>query len=329
MTSPNAPLVSVVIPMRNGEPYIRSTLESVLTQEGCALEVVVVDDGSTDGSGQAAASMGGGLVRVVPGPCRGIAPSLNAGLAAARGRYVVRCDADDHLSPGRLARQAAFLDEHPEFAAVCGGFETMSDKGKKLAAMPTGDDPAEITDELRAGQTRTHFGTFMTRASVLEELGGARPYFNGVEDMDLQMRIGTDHRVWFEPEACYRYRLHGTSSTHVQPSAAREFLTETARVFARQRAAGEPDDLMKGRPPEPPADDSKTKDGRSDRQGILLGQAWREHGAGNRWSAIRAGWRACWQKPARLSVWASWCLLFIKTAGKKAGAAGRSGSGSA
>ena len=245
-------LISVVIPMRNGEPYIRDTLASVLSQGGVELEVVVVDDGSTDGSPQTVASMGDGRVRVIAGPSQGIAPSLNAGLSAAAGDYIVRCDADDLLEPGRLAAQAAWLEEHDDYAAVCGSYVTVSPQGKLVSELDTGAEAVEITDELHRGKTRTHFGTFMTRLSVIEALGGARPYFNGVEDMDLQLRIGTSGRVWYEPSRVYRYRLHSASSTHTQPSPQRVFLTETARRFALQRAAEGTDDLEAGRAPAPP-----------------------------------------------------------------------------
>ncbi|MEO1236572.1 MAG: glycosyltransferase family A protein, partial [Planctomycetota bacterium] len=299
--------VSVVIPMRNGGDYIASTLESVLSQGGVALEVVVVNDGSTDGSDETVRRVAeaDGRVRMIDGPCEGIAPSLNAGLAEARGGYVVRCDADDHLPAGRLAEQAAFLDTHEEFAAVCGSFHTMSDRGKRLAAMRTGDSAQEITEELRRGETRTHFGTFMTRASVFGELGGARPYFNGVEDMDLQMRIGTGYRVWYEPADRYAYRLHGDSITHVQPSPKREFLTETARAFARQRAATGEDDLMRGNPPAVPEKEAPAMDVRAHTQGMLLGEAWRDHAAGRRGAAVSAGWRACWRRPTNAGAWKS------------------------
>lgn len=318
-TDTQTPMVSVVIPTRNGEPYIRQTLEQVLAQTGCSLEVVMVNDGSTDGSEQTAASMNDPRLRIVDGPCQGIAPSVNAGLAAARGKYVVRCDADDLLPPGRLQWQVDWLEAHPEFAAVCAMFHTISDKGKPLAPMRTGATAMEITSELHTGKTRTHFGTFMTRAEVLRKIGGARPYFNGTEDIDLQLRIATDHRVWYEPVHSYDYRLHGTSTTHVQPSLKREFLTETAREFARQRAAGRDDDLALGQPPEVPEDDSKGIDTRDHVTGMLMSEAWQKHKSGQRVPAIASGWRACCHHPASWPTWKSFFMLLVKAPKRQQG----------
>jgi len=314
MSAHEPPLVSVVIPMRNGEPFIGQTLEQIFGQEGCSVEVIVVNDGSTDGSDEAVASRDEPNLRMIEGPCQGIAPSLNAGLAACCGRYVVRCDADDLMPAGRLAWQVAFLESHEAYAAVCGAFRTITDKGRALSEMRTGDEAQEITSELKSGHTRTHFGTFMTRRSVLLELEGARPYFNGVEDIDLQLRIGTGYRVWYEPRSSYDYRLHGSSITHVQPSPQRIFLTETARRFALQRVAGEQDDLMRGCPPKVPqgGEAPVAMDVRKQQQGILLSEAWRHHRAGDRRRALAVGWRAGWQSPAQLKVWWSLGMLVMK-----------------
>ncbi len=115
-------LVSVLIPTRNAERYIRATLESVLAQAGVDLEVVVIDDGSTDRSVEIAQGMGDERVRIVSGPQKGISAAFNAGVAAAKGEIVARCDADDLYPAGRMAWQVKFLSEHPEFRAVCGYF---------------------------------------------------------------------------------------------------------------------------------------------------------------------------------------------------------------
>ncbi|MEM6552977.1 MAG: glycosyltransferase family A protein [Planctomycetota bacterium] len=311
--------VSIVIPMRNGEPFIRQTLESILSQSGPTgepidLEVVVVNDGSTDGSETTVADIAQAdpRVRMIDGPQQGIAPSLNAGINAATGDYLVRCDADDLLPPHRLAAQLDYLTKHPEALAVCGTYATISDKGKPLSSLDTGADPADITDELHAGDTRTHFGTYMTRTSALNELGGARPYFNGVEDVDLQLRLATLGPVHYQPLDCYRYRLHGTSSTHTQPSPQRIFLTDTARAFARQRAGTGADDLMRGNPPDVPQDHAPGVDVREQAQGMLMGEAWRHFRAGHRGKGIAIMWRAALARPAHPAGWTSLLQILVK-----------------
>lgn len=97
--------ISVVVPARNAVATLAETLRSILAQDRLA-EIIVVDDGSTDGTAGVAAGTGDRRIRVIPGPRTGIADALNAGLFAATGRYVARCDADDIFLPGRLHRQA-------------------------------------------------------------------------------------------------------------------------------------------------------------------------------------------------------------------------------
>jgi len=89
-------LVSVIMPMRNARPFVADALRSVLAQGGAELEVIVVDDGSTDGSGDIVRAMSDPRLRMVQGPAKGIAAAFNTGLAAARGELLARCDADDY-----------------------------------------------------------------------------------------------------------------------------------------------------------------------------------------------------------------------------------------
>ena len=123
------PLVSVVLPAFNAASTLKAALNSLFVQEpaaGCPLppfEIIVVNDGSTDDSAAlletcAAEKADLGRLRVLHLPHRGIVAALNAGLAAARGSFIARMDADDECLPARLERQVAFLDEHPEIG-VC------------------------------------------------------------------------------------------------------------------------------------------------------------------------------------------------------------------
>ncbi len=107
--------MSVVLPVRDGAASIVPAVRSILAQSLDSLEVVVVDDASTDDTVARVAAIGDPRVRVLRGgPRPGLAARLNEGLDAARGRLVARMDADDLAFPERLARQAAFLDAHPE-----------------------------------------------------------------------------------------------------------------------------------------------------------------------------------------------------------------------
>lgn len=114
------PAVSVVLPVRDAAGTLGAAIESIRRQTWSDWELIVVDDGSTDGSGALArlSAAGDPRIRVLVRPAEGIVGALRVGLAAARGEFVARMDADDESHPLRLERQLAYLREHPETGLV-------------------------------------------------------------------------------------------------------------------------------------------------------------------------------------------------------------------
>ena len=321
-----APRVSVAMPMRDAAKFVADSVRSVLSQAtpACSVQLVIVDDGSTDGSADVVravldeADWPHTHTEILPGPQSGIAAALNAAFARCTGTYLARCDSDDLFPPGRLATHAAFLDstEGGDFVAVCGGFETIDPKGRLIDVLHKDCRAREFTADLRDGTTPTHFGTFLIRRVLVEQLGGARDYFAGTEDVDLQLRIGTAGRVWFAPATAYSYRLHHQSSTHTQASPTREFLTEQARKFARQRADGLEDDLARGVAEAPPPDDTTAEGGKpmnvkEQIQGMLIGRSWKAVAAGRRGESLRHGWAALKARPAAAAGWTNLLKLLV------------------
>src|SRR5262249_24365681 len=111
------PLVSVVMPVYNGEKYLRHSVETVLAQSYWPLELVAVDDGSTDGSAGLLASYGA-PVRVVRQTNAGVAAARDAGIAAARGELIAFLDQDDWWRPTKVARQVALFRADPALGLV-------------------------------------------------------------------------------------------------------------------------------------------------------------------------------------------------------------------
>jgi len=312
----SAPIVSVVMPMRNAKDFVAQAIDSILQQTGVELEIVVVDDGSTDGSGEVVKSIDDARVRLIEGPGRGVAASFNAGLAVAEGAFMARCDADDAFSPGRLEAQLNWLQQHPEFGAICGGFATIAQKGEFIRNLDCGAQAAEITDELRSGRTRTSLCTWLVRTRDVRMAGGCREFFQTAEDIDLQFRLAERMRVWFDPSQSYLYRLHDASTTHSQSRTLRHFFDRTARQLQQQRLRHSADDLQRGRPPHVPDDDLSVVDSSRDHiQGMLLGAAWNEHAAGRRVKALRTALRACFVNPLRLRAWRSLGALAVRGSG--------------
>ena len=312
--APPRPAISVIMPMRNAEQYVKTSLRSLLTQRDTELEVVVVDDRSTDRSAEVVRSLADPRIRLVRGRGAGISAALNTGLQATRAPLVARCDADDLYPDQRLAWQVDWLTRHEDYGALCGSFCTIDAKGRVVREMDCGQVGEDISDELASGITRTHFSTFTMRRDVLRRLGGFRSYFDGCEDIDMQLRLGQACRVRFEPRSCYLYRLHDASITHRRRSAERDFYETTARRFAAQRRAGGRDDLDLGRPPTPPGGEAPqaVRSARAHIQGMLRGQAWRLHQDGRVLAAVATGLRACLVRPQNLSAWKSLAALVVK-----------------
>lgn len=114
------PLVSVLMPCHNAADTLSEALDSLANQSLSDYELIAVDDGSTDATPDllCAAAARDHRIRVISQPHRGIITALNVGLKACTGNYIARMDADDRSHPDRLARQIAYLDEHPETAVV-------------------------------------------------------------------------------------------------------------------------------------------------------------------------------------------------------------------
>ncbi len=311
------PLVTVVMPMRNAKDYVAAAAASVLQTRDVPLELVVVDDGSSDASRARVEALGDPRVRVIDGPRRGIAACMNAGLDAARGAIVMRCDADDLYPPGRIADQAAWLAARPAHAAVCGPFSTIDARGRLVARLWSGSaaDEEDISAELKAGTTRTHLCCYAVRAAALARTGlRFREYFETAEDIDFALRLGGIGPVGFRARDTYLYRLHESSATHTQREARRVFFEEAAREFGRERAARGTDALMDGAPPAPPAgSDSRPSAAALQIQGMLIGGAWRALASGRRREALATAWRAVATRPRVAGSWVQLAKIALRS----------------
>ena len=241
--------MSVLLPVRDAAAHVTRALASVLDQTLADLEVVVVDDGSTDGTAALLDRVDDDRVRVVHRPFAGLVASLNAGLALVRARYVARMDADDLCAPDRLARQVAFLDAEPDVVVVGSAFDVIDedDRVVKVEAMLPDDD--DLRRELYLRNPFAH-GSVMLRADSLREVGGYRDGYVAAEDYDLWRRLATVGRLANLDAVLYHWRQHasGVSQTasSSQHDSARRLLDELwatggpqilDRVALRDRAA--------------------------------------------------------------------------------------------
>lgn len=123
------PVVSVVMSVYNGGPFLTEAIGSILSQSYADFECIIIDDGSTDNSADIIASHRDRRFRVIThAENAGLAARLNEGVAAASGRYVARMDADDISLPDRFARQVEFMQAHPHVGA-CGTWVEVAGEG--------------------------------------------------------------------------------------------------------------------------------------------------------------------------------------------------------
>jgi len=309
--------VSVLMPMRNPGRFVEDAVRSILDQGVAELELLIIDDGSTDGSREYVEGLADPRIHVVEGPRSGISACMNRGLELAGGDVVMRCDSDDAYPPGRIAQQLEFLQRHPDFVGVCGPFSVTGPGGEhvgspRIAPQSGGDD---VSGDILASKLRTHLCAFAFRRDVLSRIGLFRPFFQTAEDIDFQLRLAAAGPVGFLPATAYVYRLHDASITHTQASTLRQFFEATAYAMARERAATGSDALMRGETvalPELSADAHRPD--RSARQisQLLVGEAWRRFLARDRPGALHTAWRAVVASPGHAEAWRSLLLVGIK-----------------
>jgi glycosyltransferase involved in cell wall biosynthesis len=205
------PHISVVLPVWNGERFLADAVESILSEGLDSLELIVVDDGSTDSSALIAAGFArrDPRVSVLTIEHAGIASALNAGIAAARGRYIARMDSDDISMPSRLQKQFAYLEANPECVAVGCAIEFIDESGASIGARVFPAEHEAIADAfLNSLSAPLAHPTVMARREALLAVGGYRNDRVPSEDFDLWIRLSEYGRLANLPQALLRYRRH-------------------------------------------------------------------------------------------------------------------------
>ena len=202
------PLVTVLMSVHNDARFLPESVDSILAQTLADFEFVIVDDGSADGSGELLRRVRDPRVRLLRNPCNlGLTRSLNRGLVAAAGQFVARMDADDVAAPDRLARQAAFLREHPEVGIVGSSRWLIDETGREVARVPAVRDHLRILWKCLLGNPFTH-PAVMLRKAVLDAQGlRYDEAFRTSQDYELWSRLLAVTRGANLAEPLLRYRL--------------------------------------------------------------------------------------------------------------------------
>ncbi|SEG20686.1 Glycosyltransferase, GT2 family [Bryocella elongata] len=199
--------VSVIIPVYNGAVFLGEAIESVLRQTLPVQEILVIDDGSTDGSAELARSYPGVLVLSFENA--GLSTARNRGIAAATSPWVALLDSDDIWVPEKIERQMKLLGENPTADVCVTGYQLLQNGGlgKVMRA------PEDFGPRLELG-TFSMPSCFVLRRSALLAVGGFDPNVTSAEDWDCWLRLKRAGATFVScPEPLMHYRRHGNNLT--------------------------------------------------------------------------------------------------------------------
>lgn len=289
------PLVTVVVPTYQGEAYVRATLDSVLAQTFTDYELVVCDDGSTDGTLAILGSYGDKL-RLVRQKNRGVAAARNRAAETARGEFLAFLDHDDLWEPEMLATLVPLLQADPAVGLVYSDALVIDKTGlvRGRRGRYLQYHQGDVFDHLLHGNFIPVETTLM-RTALYRELGGCDEGLRYLEDYDLCLRVARKARVGFHPGPLARYRVHDRNLSHDREP----MLVEWIAVLERMRA------------PEQGLIEAQTAVVLEEEARLALDLAWRalrrrDVTTANRWIARSGGRAPLWR---RIQVRTLWCLL--------------------
>ena len=205
------PRVSVIIPTYNRREYVQEAIDSVLTQTYTDYEIIVIDDGSTDGTGEALQARYGDRIHYEWQENQGESVARNRGIELAQGEYIAFLDSDDLWLPEKLEKQARILDENPNVGLVYAQAQFIDEDGVLLESGTSADsEVAEAFDKTVlyfwnpiGGPSKT-----LICKAVLDRVGGFDPQIRFGEDRDLWFRIADQSKVLGITEVLVAIRRH-------------------------------------------------------------------------------------------------------------------------
>lgn len=231
------PTVSVVIPTRNRAHYLQECLGSVFAQTYTQYEILVVDDGSTDGTQSLLAPLEAqGAIRYFRREPAGVSAARNFGVQQSRGQYIAFLDSDDLFEPSKLQKQVSLFEANPHLGFVHCWFTKFNETGE-LGVRDTSVFRGQVYPSmLTEWSVLMAMPCLLVRRDVFLEVGGFDEHMRWAEDLDLWRRIARHYPLDLVPESLVRVRVHAASTSFDKTHSSQGFVHYMEKALAEDAA---------------------------------------------------------------------------------------------
>lgn len=230
------PLISIIIPVYNGEKTIRETVQSALNQSFTDFELIVINDGSQDATLDIVSSFSDARVKVFSFTNGGLPVSRNRGISLANGEYISFLDADDLWTPDKLEKQLTVLKTNPQAGVAYSWTDCIDESGQFLRQSAYATVRGDVQANLLLANFISSGSNVLVRKQALMDIGGFDETLSNCQDWDLWLRLST--RYEFEPvktpQVLYRISPHSMSRNVLGLEASMQRIVE--RSFAQAPA---------------------------------------------------------------------------------------------
>lgn len=212
----NKPAVSIILPVYNAEKYLKQAVESVLAQSFPDFELIIINDGSTDGSQEIIQNFRDPRIKMVRQENKGITATLNVGLSMSHAEYIARIDADDVWSnPNKLSIQMEYLSRNPDCVLLGTWANVIDENDKQISCLKYPETDREIRSGLLTKNCFVHPSVVFRKETALRA-GVFNEQEKYVEDYGLWLRMGQYGKFANIPQYLMSYRIHQNSTTQRQ-----------------------------------------------------------------------------------------------------------------
>ena len=228
------PKVIVLMSVYNGEKYLNEAIDSILGQTFQDFEFLIVNDGSTDKTGEILKSYNNPRIKIINNKKNiGLTKSLNKGLKLARGEYIARQDADDISMPERLEKEVEFFEQNRNVGLVGTDYFMINEKGEAVHIVKCLNGCRELKVKLLEGNQFGH-GSVMFRRECIDNIGTYREEFKLAQDYDFYLRIAEVYDVENISEPLYKWRIN-IESVSVKKKVLQDKYASLAIELAKER----------------------------------------------------------------------------------------------